>query len=154
MRIPRFLWRLFHVGPRVGYALGLGRLLGRNILLLSTTGRKSGRTRVTPLTYELREDAYLVASARGKRADWVRNIQENPRVRVQASRLDFPARAEVLADLEQEADFMERQLARRPRFFGPLMRLEGLPAEPTREDFKALAAKRPVVALYPLAANG
>ena len=31
------------------YALGLGRLIGRLILLLTTTGRKSGLPRVTPL---------------------------------------------------------------------------------------------------------
>jgi len=36
---------------RALYALGLGRLIGRLILLLTTTGRKSGLPRVTPLQY-------------------------------------------------------------------------------------------------------
>ena len=37
---------------RVLYAIGLGPLIGRIILLLTTTGRKSGKKRVTPLQYE------------------------------------------------------------------------------------------------------
>ena len=34
---------------RLLYAIGLGPLIGRIILLLTTTGRRSGMKRVTPL---------------------------------------------------------------------------------------------------------
>ena len=37
---------------RVLYEIGLGRIIGKIILLLTTTGRKSGMKRVTPLQYE------------------------------------------------------------------------------------------------------
>src|SRR3972149_6657660 len=45
---------------RLLYAIGLGPLIGRIILLLTTTGRKSGMKRVTPLQYEkIGEDYYV-----------------------------------------------------------------------------------------------
>lgn len=154
MKLPRFLWKLFHVGPRIAYAFGLGPLIGRFVLLLATIGRRSGQVRVTPLVYERRENVYLIASARGMSADWIKNIQGNPAVSVRVGRLDFKAHAEIESDLDLAADYLERQMARNPRFFGPLMRVEGLPPAPTRADFKALAAKRPMVALYPLVPSG
>ena len=61
MKAPRFFWRLIHFGPRIAYALGLGPLLGRFVLLLTTYGRKSGRPRVTPLVFEQQGETILVA---------------------------------------------------------------------------------------------
>ncbi len=63
---------------RVLYAIGLGRLIGGIILLLTTTGRKSGLKRVTPLQYEKIGGDYYVGAARGVKADWVRNILAFP----------------------------------------------------------------------------
>ena len=47
MRLPRWLWKFLRFGPQLAYAMGLGPLFGRVILLLTTIGRKSGRPRVT-----------------------------------------------------------------------------------------------------------
>lgn len=49
----RAFYRLAKWPPQILCALGLGPLIGRLILLLTTTGRKSGRPRVTPLQYEI-----------------------------------------------------------------------------------------------------
>jgi hypothetical protein len=56
---------------RAVYRLSRGRLLGRvagmPVLLLTTTGRRSGRARSTPLTYfELGDDLVVVASNGGE----------------------------------------------------------------------------------------
>jgi len=56
---------------RVVYRLTRGRLLGRvagmPVLLLTTTGRRSGRARTTPLTYfEDGEDLVVIASNGGE----------------------------------------------------------------------------------------
>ena len=54
-RAPRWLLRQIRLPPRAAYALDLGPLLGRRVLLLTTSGRKSGETRITPLQYEEQE---------------------------------------------------------------------------------------------------
>lgn len=60
------------------YTGGLAPLLGRFILLLTTTGRKSGFPHTTPLQFEVVNGAYYIGSARGKQADWFRNIRAKP----------------------------------------------------------------------------
>ena len=59
-------------------------LIGDNILLLETIGRKSNKIRKTPLTYVQIDDGYLVAASYGgrdKTPDWFYNI-DNQNVRV------------------------------------------------------------------------
>ena len=72
------------IGPR------LGKL---PILLLTTTGRKSGKSRTMPLLY-LREgtDLVVVASKGGSvtHPDWFRNLQTNRQVEVQVGRSSQP----------------------------------------------------------------
>jgi deazaflavin-dependent oxidoreductase (nitroreductase family) len=50
--------------------------------LLETTGRRSGLPRRTPVCDGLDGERFWLVAQRGRRADWVKNIQANPRVRV------------------------------------------------------------------------
>ena len=81
---------------RVLYAIGLGPLVGRIILLLTTTGRRSGKKRVTPLQYEMIGNDYFLGAARGTHADWVRNILADPQVEIRVGTKQFQGRAEVV----------------------------------------------------------
>src|SRR2546430_1604902 len=64
----------------------LGTLVGMPVLLLTTTGRRTGKLRTTPLTF-LRDGADLVVIASNGGADrlpdWWRNLQHNTRAVVQ-----------------------------------------------------------------------
>jgi deazaflavin-dependent oxidoreductase (nitroreductase family) len=64
----------------------LGRLAGMPVLLLTTTGRRSGKARTTPLTF-FRDggDLVVIASNGGadRAPDWSLNLQQNPRAVVQ-----------------------------------------------------------------------
>lgn len=79
---PKVILRLLHWPPRIVYAIGLGSLIGNLVLLLTTTGRKSGKRRVTPLQYEEIDGRIYLAAAGGKSADWFRNLLVNPKVEV------------------------------------------------------------------------
>ena len=59
---------------RIFYAIGLGPVVGKLILLLTTTGRKTGMKRVTPLQYEEIDGKYYLGAARKKHMD----CQSNP----------------------------------------------------------------------------
>jgi deazaflavin-dependent oxidoreductase (nitroreductase family) len=71
---------------------------GTTCLLLTTTGRKSGEQRTTPLIYQRSGDDYLVVASKGGATsppDWFFNLDANPDVTVQVLADRFPARARV-----------------------------------------------------------
>ena len=122
---------------RVLYAIGLGPLVGRIILLLTTTGRRSGLKRVTPLQYEMIGADYYLGAARGVKADWVCNIQINPQVEVRVGAKHFQGIAEVVTDPSKFADFMEVRLERHPFMIVLIMqKAHGLPRHPNREQLE------------------
>ena len=53
--------------------------------LLETTGRRSGRPRVTPVCDCREGETFWIVAQRGRSSDYVRNIEANPRVRVKGS---------------------------------------------------------------------
>ena len=135
---------------RLFYAIGLGPVIGKIILLLTTTGRKTGLKRVTPLQYEEIHGKYFLGSARGLKADWVRNIQANPNVDVRVKSLRFQGQAEVVTDPARFADFVEVRLQRHPLIIGTILqRAHGLSKHPSREQLEALAENEVLVIITP-----
>jgi deazaflavin-dependent oxidoreductase (nitroreductase family) len=135
---------------RALYAIGLGPLVGRIILLLTTTGRRSGKKRVTPLQYEMIGADYFLGAARGVNADWVRNIQSNPQVEIRVGARYFQGTAEVITDPSKFADLMEVRLERHPRMVGFIMeKAHGLPRRPSREQLEGLAKDEAFVIVHP-----
>jgi deazaflavin-dependent oxidoreductase (nitroreductase family) len=125
---------------RILYGMGLGRFLGRIILLLTTTGRKTGLRRVTPLQYEEIDGNVYVASALGTKADWYRNILANPCVEVRIGlRRQFQGLAETVTDPGCIADFLELRLKRHPHMVGAILKSEGLPEAPSRAELEEYA---------------
>jgi deazaflavin-dependent oxidoreductase (nitroreductase family) len=79
---------------------------GTRILLLTTKGRKSGETRVTPLIHVTDDDRYVVCASKGghpEHPDWYVNLKANPDdVAVQVEAEEFPVRAYDAEDSERE----------------------------------------------------
>ena len=85
--------------------------LGRRLLILSTTGRKSGKKRNNPLEYFRINNSIHIFAGYGDKADWYRNMVANPdQVYVQAGFRKFQANFEVLKG--SELDEAYRWLAR------------------------------------------
>jgi deazaflavin-dependent oxidoreductase (nitroreductase family)/HAD superfamily hydrolase (TIGR01509 family) len=103
------------------YHTPLAALLGRMFLLLTTRGRRSGLPRITPLQYESVGRDFYLGSARGLRADWVRNIQAHSQVEVRVGRRCFAALARVVTERGPTADFLELRLARHPHIVGAIL---------------------------------
>lgn len=135
---------------RFFYAIGLGPAIGKIVLLLTTTGRKSGQPRVTPLQYEEINGEYYLGAARGLKADWVRNIQANPDVELRVGNRDVHGKAEIVTDPARMADFIEIRLQRHPLMIGLIMqKAHGLPKHPSREQLEKLAENEALVIVHP-----
>jgi len=132
------------------YAIGLGPVIGRIVLLLTTTGRKSGQPRITPLQYEQIDGVYYLGAARGLKADWVRNLQANPHVELRVGAKRVSGLAEVVTDPQRMADFLEVRLQRHPLMIGLIMqKAHGLPKHPSRAQLEKLAENEAVVIVRP-----
>ena len=131
------------------YRLGFGPIIGRFILLLTTTGRKSGLPRVTPLQYEVVNGEICVGSARGTKADWFRNILADPCVQVQVKSRRFKGRAEAITEVSRIVDFLETRLKRHPRMLGMILKSEGLSAAPSRAELEEYARRLAMVIIRP-----
>ena len=74
-------------------------------LILTTTGRRSGRPHPTALFYGQDGDRYVVVASRGgskHHPDWYLNLAANEAVEVQVLDRRFPARARTATGAERE----------------------------------------------------
>lgn len=74
-------------------------------LLLTTTGRKSGEARTTPLIYGRDGEDYVVIGSQGGRPVhpyWYLNLDANPEVEVQVEAETFPATARTASGDRRE----------------------------------------------------
>jgi deazaflavin-dependent oxidoreductase (nitroreductase family) len=100
-------------GGKVG-----GPFEGAPMLLLHTTGRKSGRERVNPLVYQqVGDDIAIFGSKAGAPTDpdWYRNLAANPEVTVEIDGETVPMRARV-AEGEERTRIFDRQKQVMPGF--------------------------------------
>jgi deazaflavin-dependent oxidoreductase (nitroreductase family) len=146
---PLFKW-LFKA-PILQYKLGMGWIIGRYVLLLTTTGRKSGKPRHTPLEYiyDQENDKYRIAAGWGGKTDWYRNIKANPMVHVQVGRRKFKAVAEIASDKEV-AEYMMTVSSRHPRMDRVWNRWSDQPVNGTLESYMHAAKFFPSVWLKPV----
>jgi F420H(2)-dependent quinone reductase len=81
-----------------------GRMFNSPVLLLVTTGRKTGKERTSPLLYlEDGENLVVVGSVGGapRHPDWYWNLKANPEARVQIQDRTLRVRAEEAKDEEK-----------------------------------------------------
>jgi deazaflavin-dependent oxidoreductase (nitroreductase family) len=85
---------------------GYDWLNGATILILTTTGRRTGQQHSTPLIYRPYGDSYLVVASKGGAPTppaWFLNLQANPQVQVQIKGERFAARARTAGPEEKPA---------------------------------------------------
>ena len=132
MRAHVFVYRA--TGGRVGHRLGPA-----TTLLLTTIGRKTGKPRVTPITYFRDGDDYiLVASNYGAPTDplWWRNLQREPHAQIQVKGQQFTVVA-AAATGDNQARLAEMAMRANPTYPAYL-----------KKTTRAI----PLVILHPLAA--
>jgi deazaflavin-dependent oxidoreductase (nitroreductase family) len=96
-----------------------GPLAGHPLLLLFSTGAKTGEKRRSVLTYSRDGEAYVVAgTASGAPTDpaWVANVRKSPNVSLEVANETFDATAEVFADGPERDRLWDQHVAQLPWF--------------------------------------
>jgi deazaflavin-dependent oxidoreductase (nitroreductase family) len=95
-----------------------GPFQGAPLLLLITTGARSGKTRINPLMYLRDGDRLVVFGSKGGAPtdpDWFHNVVANPDASVEVGTERFPVQATVATGDERDELFAE-QAKRYPQF--------------------------------------
>jgi deazaflavin-dependent oxidoreductase (nitroreductase family) len=95
-----------------------GQFVGAPLLLLSTTGARTGARRVNPVMYLADGDRmYVFASKAGApdNPDWYHNLLAHPRATVEVGEERFEVDATVLTGAERD-EIYQRQASRYPGF--------------------------------------
>jgi len=92
-RLPLVLWRL-----------GLGPILGKFLILITTRGRKSENPHRVITEYYCLGEKFYVPCAFGERSDWYQNILNDPQVTIQTS---AGTRSAMAARVTEEEEFIE-----------------------------------------------
>ena len=95
-----------------------GPFSGGSLLILTSTGARSGETRVNPLAYTRDGDNYVVIASKGgapTHPSWYHNVVANPDVKVEVLGETIPARARV-ADGDEHQRLYDAQARVMPGF--------------------------------------
>ena len=87
-----------------------GSFTGRTLLLLTTTGAKSGREHTTPLAYTHDGDRLVIMASKGgapTNPAWYHNLVAHPEVTVELGAERFTARAAVTEGAERDRLFAQ-----------------------------------------------
>jgi deazaflavin-dependent oxidoreductase (nitroreductase family) len=85
-----------------------GPFAGRELLILTTRGAKSGETRQNPLAFTRAGDGYVIVASKGgapTNPDWYHNLVSSPEVAVEVHGGSFKARARVTEGAERDRLF-------------------------------------------------
>ena len=119
-------------GGKVG-----GPFAGGALLLLTTTGAKSGQPRVSPLAYTKDGDRFVIIASKAgapTNPDWYHNLLANPVATIEVGTKKFQVRASVVAGADRRRLY-DQQVAVMPGF---------------AEYEKKTTRQIPVVALEPI----
>jgi deazaflavin-dependent oxidoreductase (nitroreductase family) len=108
------IWRrLFFKAPIALYKDGLAEIMrSRCVMLLTTTGRRSGLPRTTGVSFMAMKDHFVVFSGWGIQSDWYRNLLVNPAVTIQVGRRTLDATAIPVADQSRRRELMHQMRSR------------------------------------------
>ena len=115
------------------------------LVILETTGRRSGEPRRTPVGKAIVGDTLWVIAEHGRKAAYVRNLEAEPRVRVRVGRAWRTGTAHVLP----EDDWRERQRRIPNRTNSAAVRVAGSDPVTVRVDLDAPGAAAPAAPAAP-----
>lgn len=123
----------------------LGFVFGKRIVMLEHIGRRSGKTRHTPLEVVYRDgDSYVLCSGTGPNADWYRNLRSNPAAALWVGSRRYEVEQRFLDSSEAATTFAVYEQAH-PKAAGRLTDSMGVSHDGTHRGRIEMVAKIPMV---------
>ncbi len=103
-------WDAFNCDVIIEFRANGGQIPGRQhpLILLTTSGAKSGLPRTTPLNYSTDGDRIIVIASKAAsptHPDWYHNLVAHPEATIEIGSEKFPVRAQIAEGPERERLF-------------------------------------------------
>ncbi len=95
----RWYSKLSNIFAAPGYRI---QAMPRGFVLLTVTGRKTGKKRHRPVRAIRLGDTFYATSMLGERSDWLRNVRKDPAVTLKYGRKTVPAMAREVTDAKEQ----------------------------------------------------
>ena len=119
---------------------------GNIIMVITTTGRKSGKKFTTPIGYQRDGDTVLAFNVNGS-SNWYKNVAQNPLVTLEIKKQTYQMRAVYITDTDEIRQALEcykrEQPSMLPRFFD-------IPSDASGDALMKAAEKVKFVRFYPV----
>ena len=123
------------------YRLRILAPLGFRLLLITHIGRKSGKTRRTPVEYFKMDGTIVVVSGYGKKSHWFRNIKQNPEdVYIQVGFGGFKPKVEIIEEQRELEGFFKWLVINNPRYSKTGFGWDPTTDDPETHDFSYMAS--------------
>jgi deazaflavin-dependent oxidoreductase (nitroreductase family) len=96
-----------------------GQFAGAPLLLLTTTGAKSGKSRTTPLVYTKDGDQMVIIASKGgapTNPDWYHNLAANPTATVELGEEQFATHAVIHQESAERDRLFDQMAEQMPNF--------------------------------------
>ena len=133
MALQVFLLRRNWLGP-----------MGNEIMVITTTGRKTGRSYSTPIGY-LRDGSGVIALNPVGGSNWYKNALNNKQARLEIKGKTYQAQAAPIVDPEERKKIFERYRQERAKRFKLLF---GIEADASQEELELALASRRFIRFY------
>jgi deazaflavin-dependent oxidoreductase (nitroreductase family) len=132
---------------RLGFGAFMGNPFSGYIMVLKTTGRKSGKVRYSPVNYAIHQgDLYCMAGF-GKISDWYRNMMASPNIEVIHPDGPLAGTCELVSD-PGERMIILRKILKNAGFAGFF---EGFnPFSVTDGELSRKVADMPLIRIHPI----
>jgi deazaflavin-dependent oxidoreductase (nitroreductase family) len=118
--------------------------MGDEIMVITTTGRKTGRTYTTPIGY-LRDGTSVIALNPGGGSNWYKNALKNKQARLEIKGKTYLAQAVPIDDPEERRRVFELYRQERAKRFKLLF---GVEANASQEELEQALASRRFIRFY------
>ncbi len=100
---PLGLMKLLNYVPGLIYRIGVTKPIEGRMMVITTTGRNSGK-KVPAVVNYLKKDDKVYAFSIYKGSDWLKNIEKNPQVEIQIGKEKMKTNAMIVGDPEEKAE--------------------------------------------------
>lgn len=135
--------------PIAFYAVGLGPVFGRRLLLLHHTGRNSGldrRVALEVVAHDRAEGTWFLASGFGPDAAWYRNLRASPKTTIQVGNRHYAVTAHF-PSADEGGEIMARYAPAHPRTARRLCAFMGFEIDGSADSYRRAGRRIPFVRL-------